>query len=179
MWKIHIFLHVKDGIQRELTGISRQDLHCVSRIIFRRCKTCLQAGGPHGDVKWQGKRDSKFLAHADLKYYTASVTAAVLWEQIKDMLWRWVWTTERNMLPLYSGQKWVNLGKWLVVYVSQFHILQNYKLLIWKENSSERKLPTFTQWPPGGGIPTAQALHTTKHISLQLYCQSNPWCTHC
>jgi len=61
----------------------------VSWIIFRSCKGCSQAGGLQSDVQWWGKRDSKFLAHADVKYYTASVTAAVLWEQIKDMLRRW------------------------------------------------------------------------------------------
>jgi hypothetical protein len=41
-----------------------------------------------GDAELQGKRDYKFLADTGFKYYTGSVTAAVIAEKIKDTLCR-------------------------------------------------------------------------------------------
>jgi len=47
-----------------------------------------------------------------------------------------------------------------------------------EENSSERKLQLLHSDVLKKKHSTAQALQTTKRISLQLYCQSNQWHTH-
>jgi hypothetical protein len=39
----HYLQVLKDNIQREISNISGQELHCVSRNILRRCEACLEA----------------------------------------------------------------------------------------------------------------------------------------
>ena len=38
---------MEDKIQKETTNLSWQEVHYVSRNIFRRCVTCSEAGGHH------------------------------------------------------------------------------------------------------------------------------------
>jgi hypothetical protein len=66
--------------------VFQDELHCVLRNIFRRCKVCVEAGGQHFEtVLWNkessttgGKLDLKFLVDAGLVCSKAPTTAVRL-----------------------------------------------------------------------------------------------------